>query len=973
MGIKDLWSSCRKNGLTLDAESTVRPPSPKGKVRVGVCGSHFSDIRYIYNNAQADINIAHTRLAQQLLQYGSKDAIVLYVDGHSAIEKSGTHIEREKVRRGHRQSAQKQLKVLVDRLSSKKRIKKHHITKLNNHIKAAFCWKLEDRRSFVQFMTNADFNIILCGTEADVQIASDCQPDDVVVTSDSDLLVYKSVSVVWRPVGRGKTRKFLVYKRAAILEVFNLASESLMALAIVSHNDYNRNIPSLGLATNLKLIRNIEEDIKNENTNFTAFANALKVFVFMQQDPVSDSMTLPQDGLESTLVPSYVSLQSAATAFFAQLDERKKEEFEARKQKRYTIDKPNPDTSSTFRKRYSPKERYHDPSRKHEPPPIMLQYTFKPWKGRGTLSDKLTEESKSVDDNITTSGGRVKPLLQGNFQLKNYFQEMSREHPTVTLDLGTLETNISTALKDDTSLQGPVLKSIRQAVHEASKVKRRFQEPFGLYCETVLYPRPRPTDLRPSAPVETLHEEDRFILNKLCPRLLSKDMDAISANDNNNDDEKESSDGFISVSLSYLYSGNLPRGSQLDVNQIKKDLKARMLDKDKVDRTTSDISKNNSHAVNLFICRLQHLGLLPASDKPNGEPKKKTEFTPNRLITSMIQKKQLSLDQPIILSGKIPTIHLFAQLNSLTGDKWILTPLPSPEDGFMTFTETELAAFFYMRIELRDQIKKLTGITKLTQAALVDDWLPVQAPGQLINQFIAPVFASASTGIIAAIREFDLDGNRVHINGLRSPAFKLRELQSVRYKRYPKEILPERLLSTTAGTDDHLTEVRNVFNSKDDVERLLGCTGDQIKSIAYLGIDLGQACVVGAYSDLPDDMQSKRGRKQHRGKKKKRGSRGRRKKGRKRKKHRKGDKTGEAGVQPNKVRHINLAAKQKTVALPTLRHRRWMEAQKDKPLEDTKSQMSCALVAPASTPAAPTLASVIAPVPVLQYQHKYQS
>ncbi|KAG0074328.1 hypothetical protein BGZ93_004539, partial [Podila epicladia] len=120
--------------------------------------------------------------------------------------------------------------------------------------------------------------------------------------------------------------------------------------------------------------------------------------------------------------------------------------------------------------------------------------------------------------------------------------------------------------------------------------------------------------------------------------------------------------------------------------------------------------------------------------------------------------------------------------------------------------------------------------------------------------------------------------------------------------------------------------VRNVFKTKEDVERLLGCTADQLASVSYLGIDLGQACVVGSYAYLPPGKEPKGGRNRHRGRRK-RGSRGRKPRGSKHGKV-KTDSRAKSGQ-----RHINLVTKQKAVAQPTLKHRRWMEAQKAKTLK----------------------------------------
>ncbi|KAF9983881.1 hypothetical protein BGZ79_005730, partial [Entomortierella chlamydospora] len=88
------------------------------------------------------------------------------------------------------------------------------------------------------------------------------------------------------------------------------------------------------------------------------------------------------------------------------------------------------------------------------------------------------------------------------------------------------------------------------------------------------------------------------------------------------------------------------------------------------------------------------------------------------------------------------------------------------------------------------------------------------------------------------------DGHTVQVQ-----CFKLRELLSVKYKRFPVELLPSRLTSTLHGTDDFLTEIRNVLKSKEDVAKLY--PGVDPQSIKILTLDAGQAYVVGAYAHLP--------------------------------------------------------------------------------------------------------------------------
>jgi len=81
-------------------------------------------------------------------------------------------------------------------------------------------------------------------------------------------------------------------------------------------------------------------------------------------------------------------------------------------------------------------------------------------------------------------------------------------------------------------------------------------------------------------------------------------------------------------------------------------------------------------------------------------------------------------------------------------------------------------------------------------------------------------------------------------------AFKLKELNCVKYRCLHPSRLPDRLTDTLGGTDYYLSEVHNAIKTKEDVERLWPC---EAKDIKVLGLDLGQKCVVGAYAYIPED------------------------------------------------------------------------------------------------------------------------
>lgn len=58
------------------------------------------------------------------------------------------------------------------------------------------------------------------------------------------------------------------------------------------------------------------------------------------------------------------------------------------------------------------------------------------------------------------------------------------------------------------------------------------------------------------------------------------------------------------------------------------------------------------------------------------------------------------------------------------------------------------------------------------------------------------------------------------------------------------------------GVDYYLQEIRNVITSKEDVERLW--PGARVEDIKMLTLDMGQACLVGAFVHLPHKLSKSR-------------------------------------------------------------------------------------------------------------------
>ena len=252
--------------------------------------------------------------------------------------------------------------------------------------------------------------------------------------------------------------------------------------------------------------------------------------------------------------------------------------------------------------------------------------------------------------------------------------------------------------------------------------------------------------------------------------------------------------------------------------------------------------------------------------------------------------------------------------------------------------------------------------------ALTDalSWLSKTTPGRLITTFVSDVGISAgkhhkgfrrSTTIMGVDGKNGKEGLREHIRCLRAEAFdpkewygkgyvlkgsirtdgrllrllafKVKDLQSFRYRRVLEDKLPNPLVTTIGGTTSFLTEACNVFRTAAGVENLLAADSSQV---AVLSLDLGTSCIVGATVSLPPVQtpatltgpHGKEGDK----KKKQKTRRGKRKPGdRKRRRARK--KARKLAKQPQTAQFFDLVVKRKAVSRPTDSFASWLEDQKE--------------------------------------------
>ncbi|KAF9015914.1 hypothetical protein BGZ52_006252, partial [Haplosporangium bisporale] len=388
----------------------------------------------------------------------------------------------------------------------------------------------------------------------------------------------------------------------------------------------------------------------------------------------------------------------------------------------------------------------------------MKLYKFKPYK------EQTDTPADSTNDNDTKAKAKAKPRLKtlSTSMVSNKTRKLavtrllSYQHPTSSLDVGTLWANVGRAVLNDPNIQNQVVQCIRDAVHDAACTKRKGQRVIGRFIEY--------------ADQQGIGANDRVFLDLLCPRITRKDAEVHHANDNDDNDDDEDDDtelgstsmgkkndlqSFLWSFLVHLYSGNYPRAQGI------------------------------GQKVNDFIDRLSRLGIY-TPPRTRSELNKKTPFTPSDLLESVTSQLRVELKKmykngscdlhqklkemkkkgllgPNINVGireDLSAVENYLTLNRLSRNPMRIIPLTSSKQPFVAFTERELAGFFYARQgNLRTRLQML----------------------------------------------------------VEGPCTSIREAQEW---RLPDERLPHRLTSTLHGTSDYLTEIRNVLGSKDDVARL---------------------------------------------------------------------------------------------------------------------------------------------------------
>ncbi|KAF9982873.1 hypothetical protein BGZ75_005653 [Mortierella antarctica] len=170
--------------------------------RVDVLGTYFLTIRYAY--IRHPPHTAQQSIEKEISKLGDKSRLILYVDGHQATEKQATHDARGATRAVAKAEAQKFLAEIEDRVKKDLSVRKWRFDNTDKSIKKSFYWNVHDRASFCRHMEQSGWTVQTAATEADVATAREIEPGDVVISRDSDMLIYGRICTLYRGISRGR-------------------------------------------------------------------------------------------------------------------------------------------------------------------------------------------------------------------------------------------------------------------------------------------------------------------------------------------------------------------------------------------------------------------------------------------------------------------------------------------------------------------------------------------------------------------------------------------------------------------------------------------------------------------------------------------------------------------------------------------------------------------------------------------------
>ncbi|KAG9060878.1 hypothetical protein KI688_007947 [Linnemannia hyalina] len=211
-------------------------------------------------------------------------------------------------------------------------------------------------------------------------------------------------------------------------------------------------------------------------------------------------------------------------------------------------------------------------------------------------------------------------------------------------------------------------------------------------------------------------------------------------------------------------------------------------------------------------------------------------------VKTLKDKGRLEAHIDIRILENISAAENYLTLNELIPNSWRLAPTTPLQQPFVTFSERELALSDDDNTALASSKAVHRGAIKLLSLDQIRDHL------QLVEETKPKDYHRGGYIPQGSIRT---DGFLVQAMTL-----KLRERQDALFKRLAEEDMPSRITTAVAGVNGFLQEIRNVIKSEQDIKELW--PGKDVDRMKILTLDGGQACVVGVFAHIPNDLDGKK-------------------------------------------------------------------------------------------------------------------
>ncbi|KAF8919126.1 hypothetical protein BGZ58_004669, partial [Dissophora ornata] len=208
MGVTGFYQALKKRGLD-PAPSDIQECKNK-LVDIDLFGSFYG---WLVGQITGDYGptkvakVSHA-VAARLANDFTPVQCTIRIDGAPSVQKQKAHIERKNSRAASFRALEANLKAMGTKSANGQWTSQSLMRKIQNGLHNVFRFESADKNTMRDIFREKGFQVCECKTEADVCIArtlAGSSPDLLVVSADSDLLIYQQVAGVLRPIIRGSS------------------------------------------------------------------------------------------------------------------------------------------------------------------------------------------------------------------------------------------------------------------------------------------------------------------------------------------------------------------------------------------------------------------------------------------------------------------------------------------------------------------------------------------------------------------------------------------------------------------------------------------------------------------------------------------------------------------------------------------------------------------------------------------------